>query len=1124
MKMSNIVIRQNDLFLGEDWKAVYSAFSNVNFKTYSFDSIKQSLIEYIRINYPEDFNDWSNSSEFIMLIDLLAYLGESLSFRVDLNARDNIIDTAERRESVLRLAKMISYSPKRNIAASGKVKIKSIKTTQPIFDVTGKSLQNKFIIWNDPQNPDWFDQFILVLNSFFTASNPFGKPSKAMNNDGTLMQLYRISSPRRSAVTEAFSSIVSGENMNFEVVNPDFDSFGNLFERNPNPDDPKHLIYLNDGAGNFSPNTGFFLFFKQGKLSFENYNFDKAIENRKVNILENNINNDDVWVSQINENGAVIDNWEKVSNIESLVYNSVDRNVSNIFSVQTLDNDNITIRFSDGKFGKVPKGLFRIWKRISNGLEYTINPQEIRNKSINLDYVKNTGTDVDLRYSLTINFDLFDTIRNSSASESNEDIKERAPRVYYTQNRMTSGEDYNSFPLSTGGKIKKIKAVNRVYSGQSPYFNNFDPTKKYSSTVEFGDDGLIYKEFYTRNVAETLPTIKSSKEIIDTNIVPLIRDRNLLTFFLDKNQPTLVNPTNDITIDQGGWVWNRISSSTTTSSGFLSLPQNSDSIILNPSAPAPANLFSIGSYILFEEPRPLPYDPLFIPQQKWANIISLTSNGVYDSEPSGPVLVDENIPNGWRIVKVIPALRQVLNVTEIENIVSQLDNQNTFGLRYDIVQRAWVVIDELNVSSESSEYSITNSGNTSNANLDASWLIRVQYTSNEYRFTVRLMRYIFESENISRFFFNDNFVGVNTLLANTSRSKIRILGLNEDLATGKLLKKDYTFIFNNNIRYYDGYIDPRKIEIIPDDNDLDGNFDIPDIFNIITNNYGTVTKDSLIYFVRKIDELGFEFFEPTNKILSVNIFSQLSLYDWQNNPDGYIGGFVFGTKQFYVYNPDTTTLQLSNNFKFKVGRNLLNYKYIHMASENSRIDPAITNVIDMYVLTKTYDTIVKEWKASNRINSFPIPETSQQLQFDFSNLNEFKMMSDQLLWNPAKFKLLFGPEALIENQAKFKVVKIENTSFTDNQIKQGVIDAIDEYFDLENWSFGDTIYVSEIVAYVHKKLISHISSITIVPKIITDNISEIYQIRTEFNELPLSVATVNDVIIIPSASRNNIIS
>ena len=65
------------------------------------------MITYIRENYPEKFNDYIESSEFIAIIELLAYLSQNLAFRVDLNTRENFLATAESRESVLRLAKML---------------------------------------------------------------------------------------------------------------------------------------------------------------------------------------------------------------------------------------------------------------------------------------------------------------------------------------------------------------------------------------------------------------------------------------------------------------------------------------------------------------------------------------------------------------------------------------------------------------------------------------------------------------------------------------------------------------------------------------------------------------------------------------------------------------------------------------------------------------------------------------------------------------------------------------------------------------------------------------------------------------------------------------------------------
>ena len=90
--------RQNRLLLAEDWKRVYQSYKNAEFKSYDFDTIRRTMIQYIRQNYPEDFNDYIESSEYLALIDLIAYLGQNLAFRTDLNARENFLETADRRD------------------------------------------------------------------------------------------------------------------------------------------------------------------------------------------------------------------------------------------------------------------------------------------------------------------------------------------------------------------------------------------------------------------------------------------------------------------------------------------------------------------------------------------------------------------------------------------------------------------------------------------------------------------------------------------------------------------------------------------------------------------------------------------------------------------------------------------------------------------------------------------------------------------------------------------------------------------------------------------------------------------------------------------------------------------
>jgi len=155
--------RQNRLLVAEDWKRIYQSFRNADFQSYDFENLRRVMINYLRENYPEDFNDYIESSEYLALIDMIAFLGQSIAFRVDLNARENFLELAERRESVLRLARLLSYNAKRNRTSNGLLKFTSVSTTQTVIDSNGRNLSGQVILWNDPANNNWYDQFIKVI-------------------------------------------------------------------------------------------------------------------------------------------------------------------------------------------------------------------------------------------------------------------------------------------------------------------------------------------------------------------------------------------------------------------------------------------------------------------------------------------------------------------------------------------------------------------------------------------------------------------------------------------------------------------------------------------------------------------------------------------------------------------------------------------------------------------------------------------------------------------------------------------------------------------------------------------------------------------------------------------------
>ena len=166
----------------------------------------------------------------------------------------------------------------------------------------------------------------------------------------------------------------------------------------------------------------------------------------------------------------------------------------------------------------------------------------------------------------------------------------------------------------------------------------------------------------------------------------------------------------------------------------------------------------------------------------------------------------------------------------------------------------------------------------------------------------------------------------------------------------------------------------------------------------------------------------------------------------------------------------------------------------------------------MFLLTSQYDTDYRNWISSVSGNvTKPAKPTTTELRDNFGSLEDLKSVSDALIFNSVTYRPLFGSKADTELQAVFKVVKNTSTLVSDSEIKERVITAINDYFALENWDFGDTFYFSELSAYLHATLSPDVLSIVIVPKSASSTFGSLFQIRSQADEIFISAATVNDV-------------
>jgi hypothetical protein len=1079
------------------------------------------MISYLRENYPEDFNDYIESSEYLALIDLIAFLGQNLAFRVDLNARENYLELAERRESVLRLARLLSYNPKRNQAANGLLKIESVSTSETLFDSNNINLENQTILWNDPSNPDWYEQFIKVMNRALPVNGTFGRPVKKDIVNGINTEQYRFNSNNSDVPAFSFSKPIDGSTTRFEIVSTDIDN-GNILEESPFPGNNFAFLYRDDSRGPASSNSGFFCHFRQGTLDQGTFNVSSPSTNQVVAVDATNVNNTDLWLYKLDSFGSEIEQWTKVEAVEgnNVIYNSLNKNIRNIFSVLTRIDDRVSLIFSDGVFGNLPQGNFRVYYRSSKNQRLVVDPKDMRGISIDIDYISQTGK----IETISLTFSLQYTVDNASVSETNANIRQRAPATYYTQNRLVTAEDYQIGPLGISQEIIKTKSVNRTASGISRYFDLLDATGKYSKTNLFGTDGIIYKEF--TNNKETFNFITQTDvegQILNT-IEPILSSKQIRNYYFVKFPKT---DTVDLNI-----TWVQSTSDTNLSTGYF-INVNEIRQLLGTFTTSVLKLIRPGTSLKFVAPTGFHFMPdgtlmageadhLNSRSYKWVKVISVSGNGtVIEDSGNGPVYFNDIIPTGSQLVEIKPFIAQSLEQDVKTQVIDQIFAYKTFGLRFDVNLGQWRVITENNLNA-TGEFNTGKTGDNTNQQLDASWLLLFTNDGETYTIDSRGSRYVFESDQEIRFYFDSSDKIYNSLTGKIVKDKITVLNNNNKPDSVNSFTVDLDWEITKEYRDAEGYVNSKKVEVTFFDDDDDGVVDDPEIFDVIVDE-DTNPLTKYIFQKKLITTDGVEDYNYIDN--AVEDIRVLQNSDGVGALSQYTNGQVFyyiDTDVFYVYDSTTGSLSLTTDYRANIGRDKLKFQYIHAADDNTRIDPSASNIIDTYILTRSYDNSYRQF-LNGTLATEPLAPSSDSLFLSYgAEIEKIKSLSDVIIFHPVKYKVLFGSKADLDLQAKFKIVKNPDQVLNDNDIKSRVINAINQFFALENWDFGETFYFTELATYVTNQTAPDIVTFVIVPEQESQVFGSLFEIKSEMDEIFISGATVDNLEIIDAVTASKL--
>lgn len=134
----------------------YSKVNNgdkaVTYLDRNYSQLKQQLIDFAKIYYPDTANDFSEGSPGMMFLEMAAYVGDVLSFYTDTQVQETMLEYAQERDNLFALAYNLGYRP--NVTNASSVKLDITQTIPAGVD-----------------GPDFRYAFTLKKGSVFIPSN-----------------------------------------------------------------------------------------------------------------------------------------------------------------------------------------------------------------------------------------------------------------------------------------------------------------------------------------------------------------------------------------------------------------------------------------------------------------------------------------------------------------------------------------------------------------------------------------------------------------------------------------------------------------------------------------------------------------------------------------------------------------------------------------------------------------------------------------------------------------------------------------------------------------------------------------------------------------------------------------
>ncbi len=420
----------------------------ISYTSRDFESIKEDLVNYAKRYYPTSFKDFNEASFGALMMDLVAYVGDQLSFYTDYQANESFLESALEYKNIVRSAEQLGFKMPGAASATG---ICSFYVIVPASAVSGGPDSSYIPILKEGTIVS-SGTAVFTLNEDVDFSDPSNEITVARVDDDTGV-------PTSFAI-KAFGEVLSGQLTTTTIAIGEYQRFLTVEVDDENI---VEMISVTDTQGNEYSEVEYLtqdIVLKQIK----NYNSDKiavpyVIKTEPVPRR---------FTTQFTDTGGCFlqFGFGSAANLTTDVIVDpadvlLDVTGRNYITDKTFDPSNL---IETDKFGVVPTNTtLTVVYRKNNSLDINA-PVNAVNEIVSPNFVfQNEALLVDAdRVSVvqSIEVDNEQPILGDIEPLLEDEIRKRAYASFASQNRAVTREDYISVCYRMPSKFGKIKRAN----------------------------------------------------------------------------------------------------------------------------------------------------------------------------------------------------------------------------------------------------------------------------------------------------------------------------------------------------------------------------------------------------------------------------------------------------------------------------------------------------------------------------------------------------------------------------------------------------------------------------------------------------------------------------------------